>query len=36
MSLRFESARRIALSLAAACFFAGLMVSAAVPVVPIA
>ena len=36
MSLRFQSAQRFALSFIAACFVAGVMVSAAVPLVPVA
>jgi hypothetical protein len=36
MSLRFASAQRFALSFVGALVFAGLAVSAAVPIVPIA
>ena len=33
---RFESAQRVVFSISAALFFAGVMISAAVPVMPIA
>lgn len=36
MSTHFASAQRFAVSLVAACFVAGMMVSAAVPLVPVA
>ena len=36
MSLRFESAQRIAFSVLGSLVFATLMISAAVPVVPVA
>lgn len=36
MSIRFEAARRVAVSLVASLFVAALMISAAVPVVPVA
>ncbi len=36
MSVRFDSFQRIAASVAASVFFASLMISAAIPVLPIA
>lgn len=36
MSLRFETAQRIALSFVGALFFAAVAVSAAVPIIPVA
>lgn len=36
MSIRFENAQRVLLSAVAALFFAGVMLSAALPVLPVA